>query len=221
MWSNSICVALNGALWFLPALFITDIICFLAFKYLGKRWAYILLAILAILGNLHFVELPFSADSALVGCGFLLIGSLARNYGPRLLNLKLPISIILAGVASILILLNGYVNMRTNEYSIIPLFWLNASLMTIALWNICRGINHHFNFCILKEIGAESLIYVCTNQFILILLNNFLPLQIHNRILTLMWHMVEVIMILAIGFLLNRIIRKSPIKFILGVHGKP
>lgn len=216
VYPNSVCVTLNGALWFLPALFFTDVIGFTALKYFGKKQACILLAALGIIGNLHLVALPFSMDSALVGCGFLLIGFIIRNYGMGLLKLKLPVSIVLLFGASVLILVNGYVNMRTNDYSIIPLFWMNATFMTIALWNICRWVDEHIEFCVLKEIGAESLIYVCTNQFILILLNKILPLQFSNIVFMFMWHMVEVIIIIAIGFIANRIIKKMPLKIILG-----
>lgn len=216
VYPNSVCITLNGALWFLPALFLSDIIGFLALKYFERKLACFLLAGLAIIGNLHFVSLPFSADTALVGCGFLLIGFLIRKYGMKLLNLKLPMSIALTFIGSVLILLNGYVNMRTNKYSsVIPLFWINAIIMTVALWNTCRWIDERIDFRILKEIGSESLIYVCTNQAILILLQK-IPIQLSNRLELLAYHAVAVFIIMAIGFILNRVIRKTPLKIALG-----
>lgn len=140
IWPNSIEVPLNGALWFLPALFAVDIICVSVLGSIKRNVAYIVLSVLAALGSFHFVSLPFSLDSALVGCGFFLIGHLIRQYVTKLLRIKNALAICLLMIASVLIMLNGYVNVRTNEYAVVPLFWINAVLATISLCNICRWI---------------------------------------------------------------------------------
>ena len=225
IWPNSIEIPLNGALWFLPAMFFVDIIGMLLFKYFNAIVAEVILLLLAIFGSLHLISLPLSTDSALVGCGFFLIGKMIREYGKNLLNMKILLSVCLMLFASAFIIMNGYVNVRTNEYAIIPLFWLSAVLFTVALWSICRRIDekiHHIKIpwlnkglIILKEIGSDSLIYVCTNQFFLFFLKR-LPIPGNNMVVMIIWHLTEVVIIVAVCFVTNRIIKKTPIKFILG-----
>lgn len=93
IYPNSILVPLNGALWFLPALFIADIIVFLLFKYLSIVNATILIVLISILGSLSLFVLPLSADSALVGCGFIAIGYFLRNNGKSLLQQRAVLSL--------------------------------------------------------------------------------------------------------------------------------
>ena len=114
-------------------MFLVDIIGMVLFKYFNAIVADVILLLLAIFGSLHLISLPLSIDSALVGCGFFLIGKMIREYGKNLLNMKILLSVCLMLLASALIIMNGYVNVRTNEYGIIPLFWFNAVLFTVAL----------------------------------------------------------------------------------------
>lgn len=207
-------------------MFLVDIIGMLLFKYFNEIVADLILLFLAIFGSLHLISLPLSIDSAFVGCGFFLIGKIIREYGKNLLNMKILLSICLMLLASAFIIMNGYVNVRINEYAIIPLFWFNAVLFTVALWNICRWIDIKFHqikmpwlnkgLIILKEIGSDSLIYVCTNQFILFFLKR-LPIPGNNMIVTIIGHLAEVVIIVAVCFMANRIIKKTPLKFILGI----
>ena len=223
IWPNSIEVPLNGALWFLPALFIVNVAGMLLFKYFNRNFACIALFVLAVFGSLNLISLPLSMDSAFVGCGFFLIGYLIRKYGMKLLRIRMILAVCLMLVVSVLIMLNGYVNVRTNEYAIIPAFWINAVLATVALWNICRWVDSRKyavecagrGLWVLKEIGSDSLIYVCTNQFILFFLKK-LPISEPNMVVMLIWHLTKVIIIIAVCFAANRIIKKTPFKIVLG-----
>ena len=80
LYPNSIQVPMNGALWFLPAMFTVDIIAFVILKYLSEKVAYVLMIVIAILGNIHPVSLPLSQDSAMVGVGFFLVGVMIYKY---------------------------------------------------------------------------------------------------------------------------------------------
>lgn len=223
IWPNSIQIPLNGALWFLPALFFVDVVGMFFYKYLGDVVASIIIFLIALIGSFHLFSLPLSIDSALVGCGFFLIGRLIRKYNRLFFKLNLLSAICLAIAASVLIMLNGYVNVRANEYAIVPLFWIDAILATIALWNICQRIDEktptfdcvNQGMSVLKEIGSESLIYVCTNQYILFLLNK-VHLFEGNTVVMHIWHLTEVSVIIAVCFLANRIIKKTDLKFVLG-----
>lgn len=223
IWPNTIEIPLNGALWFLPALFFVDIVGIFCLKFFSKYLAYITLFVLALVGSIHFIPLPLSLDSALVGCGFFLVGYILREHGKKLLNIKWIPSICLMILATIMIMLNGYVNVRTNEYAVIPLFWINAILATIALWNICGSIERldtHIkpiknSLIFLKKVGSDSLVYVCANQYFIWILS-FLPISMGNTITMLIWHMIEVCIVVMACYLLNRIIRKTPLKIMLG-----
>lgn len=223
IWPNSVEVPLNGALWFLPALFFVDVIGFMVYKYLNRLIASLLLTLLALLGCFHIISLPFSLDSALVGCGFFMAGCLIRWFCSKLLKIKLLPSLGLLVVASVLIFLNGYVNVRTNVYAIMPLFWFNSISVTIALWNICRWIDENNSWPrlmmrylnILKVIGSDSLIYVCMNQFVLLKLNELVILE-GNIIVMRLWHLVETAIIIAVCFVINILIKRTPMKIMLG-----
>ena len=125
-------------------MFLVDIIGMLLFKYFNAIVAEVILLLLAIFGSLHLISLPLSIDSALVGCGFFLIGKMIREYGKNLLDMKIFLSVYLMLLTSVFIMMNGCVNVRTNEYAIIPFFWFNAVLFTVALWNMCANVKHFF-----------------------------------------------------------------------------
>jgi len=215
LFPNTIEVPLNGALWFLPAMFFADIIAFFVLRYIRGWTGYVILAVVSMIGGMHFAVLPLSIDSALTSVGFILIGYLIKLYGKKLLELKLLVSISLLIIFSELSFVNGIVNVRLNTYSFIPLFYVNAVGITISLWNIFKWIDMHTDMKVAKEIGAQSLLYVCANQLILNILVR-LPLpEVHGVALGLR-HVAEVIVIMVVCFIGNRVIMKTPLKVILG-----
>lgn len=66
-----------------------------------------------------------------------------------------------------------------------------------------------------KEIGAQSIIYVCTNQFLLAILER-VPLPIKTTFWGFLWKVTELIIIVTICFIGNRILQKTPLRIILG-----
>ena len=213
---NSNDIELNGALWFLPALFFSDLIAFTVLKYVKNYMSWIILAVIGILGSLVLVKLPLSIDSALVGVGFYLIGYIVKNNLKILVNLNIFISIGLFILFSILAIVNGTVNMRTNTYSNIALYWVVAAGMVIALFNIFRVVFARCNLNVFKKIGQDSIIYVCLNQFVLRLLKHFISTAGMETILMLVIKIVEVLVIMAICYLVNEVISKTPLKVVLG-----
>lgn len=149
VWFNTDSLPIAGALWFLTALFFADLIYgFIAVIFVKKKtWFYISILIIASLGtvlNLFWqLRLPWSLDAAFVGSGFLLIGYFLRKLSEKLewiLNLPFSLSLLLGIVFSVLVFINGYINMRTAQYAIIPLFWINAVGCTICGMNLCKCI---------------------------------------------------------------------------------
>lgn len=214
---NSIEVPLNGALWFLPALFFVDTVCFIILKLLGNTPGSILIALLSTAGFFIPMQLPFSFDSALVGMGFYLLGRYVKKYDTKLQHMiNLPIAmVLLLGFSAISIFVNEYVNLRTKTYSIFPLFWIDALVITYALLVIARWLDSKLDLPLMKEIGKESLIYVCTNQFILFLLS-FIPIPHIHPAVTVAWKMTELVIVVTVCFAMNRALKKSAFRFLLG-----
>lgn len=171
-----------GALWFLTALFFADLIYFLIDKYISNyvvRW--ILIIVISLTGTLvnkvMHITLPYALSAAMVGTGLMHIGYQIKLHKNRkiimkLLDMKFFCWIILSILTVILIFVNGYVNMRTENYAIIPLFWINAVLATLIGFNASKFFNNLFKeskiISIIKDIGCNSITYVCLNQIILL-----------------------------------------------------
>lgn len=187
LWINTEGLSIAGALWFLTALFITEISYFLIDRYVCRneiKWCIII--VISLFGNcvgdiLPF-ELPYALGPAMVGVGLFHTGYIMRRHEKHrimasLLNMKWYIWVFSAGAVTISIFVNGYVNMRSQEYSIIPLFWINAVAATLVGMNLARGICRICKKRIvgrwLTSIGENSIIYVCMNQFVLLLMNEY------------------------------------------------
>lgn len=217
LFPNSIEIPINGALWFLPSMFFVDIIGFSILKYFSYRYAVLTIGILAVMGGLHIFKLPLSLDSALVGVGFLLIGFSVKHchIGILLMKIKKSWAFFLLIGSSFLALVNGYVNVRTNTYAIVPLFWINASLIVIAFFNICKYIDKKTNYIIFQEIGSQSIIYVCSNQFVIRIVSKILR-NFGVAITTGFMRIIMVVIVIAICFWTNRFLMKTPLRIILG-----
>ena len=214
LFPNKIQVPINGAIWFLPAFFITDLICYLSFKFLPRLSAVALLACVGIIGSFSIICLPFSCDSALVGSGFFLCGFLCRKYLRKLLELSVGKTIILGIASNIVIFINSNVNMRENIYGIVPLFWLAALSMIVFLFNIFIIIMNTKENKFFKYIGQNTIIFICTNQLILFLIEKII--YPHNSIVLLCWKIFELVTVTVVGSFLDYTLRKTPLKIIIG-----
>ena len=120
-----------GALWFLTALFFSNIIYFLLDRKKIKWMIFPLIIIGSFSDQILPYPLPWALSPAFVGLGLCWIGEMNRKYENRLekfLNMNWWQILITGILVTGLIFTNGYVNMRIGVYSIIPLFWLNALL---------------------------------------------------------------------------------------------
>lgn len=184
---NTTGLPICGAIWFLTALFFTDVLYFLIDRYiLSDILKAIVVIAIALFGNLADTILPFtlpySLGASFVGIGLYYLGYLCKKYKERRIlcffNLSWIPNIILGVITIILIFMNGYINMRTGTYAIIPLFWINAMLSIIVGMNFARLIyqyiqnNYIGNW--LTGIGRDSIVYVCLNQVVIIIVNRVL-----------------------------------------------
>lgn len=231
LYPNSVQVPFNGALWFLPALFLAEVFAFFLIKYLPAFLSYPLLAVAAVIGNFHPVNLPLSADSALVGAGFLLLGYCLKKYFDGIMKGPVWTGIVGILLFSVLAFRNGAVNVRANEYAIIPLFWLNAVGMICSFWILFCWINRNLNWYllrILKKIGEKSLYFLCINQFAIFVFQKFIPVGriagkgFLSKGLLLAGKLTELLVIsgaiLVFALLFETLVPKITGRFVVGKH---
>lgn len=188
LWVNtSELMPIAGALWFLTSLFFAEIIFIFIDRTVSNKWLKATFFIcIAIIGNLYTtiinIRLPWAIDTSFVGAGFIYIGQLVRKYWnsfqiKRLFNLRLGILSILLIVNGAFAFVNSYVNMRIGMYGFIPLFWINAITAIIIYWNISKRIDasDHLNLLkkFLRQIGKNSIVYLCLNQLVILIIDKF------------------------------------------------
>lgn len=165
-----------GALWFLTALFITELIYVCIDRVLIKKALNLAVIVISIFGMIATLIIPFrlpwGIDAGCVGVGLFHIGRLWRGSKlEKFLNIKAWQTLLLGIVVSISIMLSPYVNMRSASYNGYPLFWINAVVAIVVGWNLSRYIYewlkrigwHRFSQW-LRNIGKNSIIYLCLNQ---------------------------------------------------------
>lgn len=136
--------------------------------------------------NILPFRLPWALDTAFVGIGLYHIAQLMKihmenKYIYNLFHMKWFQCLLFGIVCCILIFTNGYINMRIGMYSIIPLFWINAIMAILIGWNISRFIEKisakssivKIISLWLKNVGKNSIIYVCLNQIVISVYNIF------------------------------------------------
>ena len=165
-----------GALWFLTSLFFVYIIYYFVSKIKAELQKNILVIILVCIGYIvpKYFRLPFALDTALVGIGLFHLGSLFKRYY-TMRNINLLYGLLSLVIGSIFVFYNGYVNIRQGIYSNIILFFITAVLITFGLFIISSKLKK-WHLKIIQEIkfiGSHSIIYVCLNQFILLILCKF------------------------------------------------
>lgn len=190
LWYNTQKLPICGALWFLTALFFTDVIFFLIDRYINnkslKAAVVVFIATVGcLLSSVFSITLPLALGASFVGVGLYYIGHLFRKYGEqkvihKLTNLSLPLTILLGIVTFVLIFVNDEVNMRKEEYGFIPLFWVNAVFCVVTGMNLSKYIYKIIQGTIinkwLADIGKNTIVYVCLNQVVILVCNNIIKM---------------------------------------------
>lgn len=153
-------------LWFLPCLFVADIVIWSIWKYLYK-WRYVVLLLLISIGIFYYItinrSLPFRIHTASIAVLFLFIGSILTE------NIE-KISVWLIGLFCIcytfLWISNDFssIVMADNNYGLIHLSIPASIFASIAIIYLVRHIRHNH---ILSLIGEQSLaIYILHQLFV-------------------------------------------------------
>lgn len=221
-WDNTSGIAISGALWFLMALFISDIIFFLVeynvYNTFIKLIIYIFISSLGISLPLMGLTLPFAICSACVGTSFMAIGYYIKRNEIILRNFfKLNTIYIFSSflIGSILVTFNETVNMRTSNYGNIFLFYTSSLLIILALLYYSRKIDKYLKICPLLVIGSDSITFVCLNQ-ICIYAIGFLCNRFGLKWDGLFFDFLFLIIVLFILWIVNELIMRSNFKCLIG-----
>ncbi len=226
---NTTGLPIAGALWFLTAIFFTNVIYFLLDRYIyDNRLKTVLVIILSLFGNiapkiLPF-RLPYALDISFVGIGLFHIAYILRQhmenrYIAKMFKLNKAAWFISAVLLTVLIFVNGYVNMRTGLYAIIPLFWINAIGACIVGINLSEYLAEvKINiFSVIKRIGKNSLVYLCLNQIVLMLIRYIIgPLGIPKGFL----QITILILALIVLYVCDLLINGTKLRVVIGKTNK-
>ena len=216
-----------GAIWFLTALFFAISIYSLLRKITNApSTLFILVNIISIVGYLMSTycvyQLPWALEASFVAIGFIYVGNIVRKYEKNqilktILNIRFYFLVPLIFIDSLLIYVNGYVNMRTGDYANFFLFFINACLSIIILWNVAKLLSAsrcNIIKCVCKRlqyIGRNSIIFLCLNQIIICVLTKTLPnFNIYIK------KAIVFFITMAVLSLLNEIFIRSKLKVIIG-----
>ena len=174
-------IPIAGALWFLVSLFCVDLMYLFVDSMVKNTILKLIVVILLSLFGTFFKQitgilLPFTIGSSLVGIGFFYFGTVVRNNQKinkiiSYVENKILIMCLFSVMVIVSIMLNGKVNIRTEEYSFAVLFWINALVSIIIILIISKKIEEKMGnwipIKILKKIGFNSIYFLCLNQFII------------------------------------------------------
>ena len=225
---NNLVSPIPGALWFLTAIFLTEVIYTLLDKILGCNWKlHVSVSLLVIFGMLATKILPFrlpwAMDASFVGIGFFHIARVCKGskVADKLLNLQLWQSLALGGIISVTIMVLPRINMRTGQYGWYITFWFNALGAIAAGLNLARYfeklLSHGMFFRRisgwLKGIGKNSIVYLCLNQItILAMMLLMNEVGVHGLVAKIL----VLILTLFILFVFERLICNTKLKVLIG-----
>ena len=138
----------NGILWFLPCLFVTEVLFFLV-KRLSMMWKQLLTVVaLALVGFSIKPNLPWCLNIAFVALQFYYLGNLCRSWlysenpiDGRLRTNMVSVFLIMSYCILSIKFMNP-VNMATNQYGKIYFFEITALLGIIACVFLCRSFSN-------------------------------------------------------------------------------
>lgn len=230
---NTTGLPIAGGLWFLTALFFTEILFFFINRYVKKAALKVMVITgLSLLGNVSVMlfakDLPFALSASLVGLGLYYVGYLMKTNSEKtvlhkLLNLTWFEIFLGADIVVISIFTNGYINMREGTYAIIPLFWINAILSILIGFNISKRIAAFTesvknrvvvfwkNWVI--SVGKNSIVYLCMNQVVIMIVEKYIS---YISISTVVDQAVILVLVLFILTLCSEIITNTRLRFLIG-----
>ena len=172
---NTITLFGVGALWFLPALFISETLFLFEKNNISKNKykALFYISIVFIIAIFIFVskgnytnvigKLTIVLVRSMVALFFINIGYYLYKVISKI-NFKIYQILILAAISIILSTLNGHVDLWGVQFNNLPLYVFNSIIGSLLIIAITKKINHSK---VLKFLGQNTLIIMATHQLIL------------------------------------------------------
>ena len=212
-----------GALWFLTSLFFAEIIYYFISTIKNKKLKLYTVLSISTLGIIipFFIRLPYGIDVSFVAIGLMYIGELIKEHKDKILNMNLKCTTLIGIIETALIFLNGYINLRMGKYSIVPLFYFNATISSILLLNLSKIIcNLNIKYSILKKIkelilniGLHSITYLILNQITILIITSFCR-NINIPIVAI--KLICLPTTIALIYVLNLLLSTKYLKFLIG-----
>lgn len=197
-WVNSEGMPLAGALWFLTAMLIVNIIVFCIEEKLSSKSKWLVVATLFAFGLFETRILPFrlpwSIGAACVGVGYYYFGRLMRcgwnsNMMTKLKSMPVWTYCIILIISGCSIMMNGILNMRKGEYACIPVSIANSVISVCALWlllyRISPFVDEKLGYAAneIKRIGQYSVIWLCCNELTINVMWSIMDkMKVHNLV---------------------------------------
>lgn len=157
-----------GAIWFLTALFFTELIYLLIDKYTRRYLKVVCVFVILISGLILAIlgyRLLLAVDVAFVGVGLFFVGENLRKVYDKFPSLRSP-QMCIWGMVGVLVCIitinmNKMVNLRLGLYGNVILFFANASIMTVSLYYLCNIISKYEGAIVreLSFIGKNSITF--------------------------------------------------------------
>ncbi len=217
VWINTLDLPIAGALWFLTALFFTEVLYFILDRY-NCKCLIVPLVLIGSLADQHLPSpLPWSLSPAFVGLGLYWAGNFVKRKEDKfapLLNMRWWQIGGGCGITGALIFVNGYINMREGLYAFLPLFWLNALGAIFEGISAAKQVEQWMGASPaekwLKSIGRDSIVYVCLNQFVIFEITKILPAN------NLVFKTAVLIFSMACLYVLSLLFTKTGLKVLIG-----
>lgn len=219
---------LGGSLWFLPCLFVTEIIFYFIIKITKNNKVKILfsIAICALVGSIYFKcinkLLPWSVDAALTAIFFLGIGYLSKNTKKKfdkIVDIRIAILLLIINVCSTYFnykILGSNVDLYACKQGNVLLYYIESIsgiYMCISIKRLIKSSN------ILISIGKNSLIYYCLHGSLFVIfrsiISNFTSIENCNFIKSLVIGITMIVLAVIIIWNISDFINKK-CPFILG-----
>lgn len=227
LWINAEGMPLAGALWFLTAMLIVNVIVVgIERLFESNRGKCIVVSTVFAFGVLETKILPFrlpwSIGAACVGVGYFYFGHLMKQCwnGKLITRLKkMPLWVHCAVILCVgfSIMENGLLNMRKGWYACVPLTVVNSLIYIVALWillyRLTPMIDKSFGNAAdeIKGIGQFSVIWLCCNELAINVVWSVMDkMGFHNKV-------IEIIVVFIGLKICEKLFTKTPLSVLAGI----
>lgn len=226
-----------GALWFLTALFWTEVFYMILDRVIKKSqvrsvFVIVIAVVASLVQNSITFRLPLMIDTGIVCMGFYETGRLCKQYGEsvheKLKNCHagkiIVMGIALALVNAVLSFVNPYVNIKSGWFGFVPLFWVNALLgvaacymLTLLIDRVLKDENPVKKYFI--AIGTGSIVFLGFNQLAILC---FRILLVYTKLTANIWIISALVFVLVMAtlhvlYLALKKIKSNTVKSMFGI----